>query len=577
MQEAVRLVIWDLDETFWKGTITEGGISEYVRDHHNIIIELARRGIMSSICSKNDRDAVFKVLEREEIWDYFIFPSIDWSSKGSRLAALIDAVQLRPETILFIDDNPNNLAEARAFVPGIQVADETIIARILDDPRFVGKDDSKLNRLTQYKLLERRRNDELAQSRGGDNTDFLRASDVRVSIEYDVESNVDRAVELINRTNQLNFTKRRLSENHAVARDELLDACRIFRRQAGLIRVADNYGDYGFVGFFMLENGRREVIAGEAIQTLIHFCFSCRTLGMLVEYWLYERLGRPQLDVRGEVLTDLTKPHVVDWIREVLTQGGQATSFAAVAPEIRVHGGCEANALLHYLKPHTDRIRLTANHASGAFFVRVNSLTLLTSAVAHSDAALPGQARVFGVDADLFGRKYFSDAPRGTLFVISGGLDAGSASLYRHKASGWMVSLEINGRQDLNFVDMTEAEYSSFRELNFPASERERVLAVAKYLRDNYSSVKSAGAREAAATVRDTVDLVPSGSTVIFVLDAKRIRGLDGIVRDANWIENYNREVTTTLADYPFAAAISFSDVRGGWPNSDTGISGISA
>ena len=30
--EKVRLVIWDLDETFWRGTLTEGGI-EYVQAH----------------------------------------------------------------------------------------------------------------------------------------------------------------------------------------------------------------------------------------------------------------------------------------------------------------------------------------------------------------------------------------------------------------------------------------------------------------------------------------------------------------------------------------------------------------
>lgn len=53
MTEPIRLVIWDLDETFWRGTLTEGGISEYVREHHDTVIELARRGI-TSICSKND-------------------------------------------------------------------------------------------------------------------------------------------------------------------------------------------------------------------------------------------------------------------------------------------------------------------------------------------------------------------------------------------------------------------------------------------------------------------------------------------------------------------------------------------
>ncbi|MFX9061593.1 hypothetical protein ABTN34_17290, partial [Acinetobacter baumannii] len=53
MYSDVRLVIWDLDETFWDGTLCEGGI-EYNQFHHDIIQILCRRGIMSSICSRND-------------------------------------------------------------------------------------------------------------------------------------------------------------------------------------------------------------------------------------------------------------------------------------------------------------------------------------------------------------------------------------------------------------------------------------------------------------------------------------------------------------------------------------------
>ena len=61
--EPVRLVIWDLDETFWQGTLTEGGI-QYDRTIHDIVVELARR-IVSSICSKNDFAAVKAILHRE--------------------------------------------------------------------------------------------------------------------------------------------------------------------------------------------------------------------------------------------------------------------------------------------------------------------------------------------------------------------------------------------------------------------------------------------------------------------------------------------------------------------------------
>jgi hypothetical protein len=70
--EAVRVVVWDLDDTFWHGTLSEGGIGEYVREHHNTVIELARRGILSSICSKNDFVAVEQVLRQEGLWIFRI-------------------------------------------------------------------------------------------------------------------------------------------------------------------------------------------------------------------------------------------------------------------------------------------------------------------------------------------------------------------------------------------------------------------------------------------------------------------------------------------------------------------------
>ena len=47
MPEAVRLVVWDLDDTFWKGTVSEGSMS-YNIDHHDIVVKLAERGIMST-------------------------------------------------------------------------------------------------------------------------------------------------------------------------------------------------------------------------------------------------------------------------------------------------------------------------------------------------------------------------------------------------------------------------------------------------------------------------------------------------------------------------------------------------
>ena len=318
MLEAVRLVIWDLDETFWKGTFSEGGIREYVQDNHDIIVELARRGILSSVCSKNDPAAIVPILKDKGIFDYLVFPSISWDAKGARIAALIEAAQLRPSTVLFLDDNPNNRAEAAACVPGLQVAGEDFIPVLLADPRFKGKDDRGLTRLSQYKLLESRKRDEQANS---DNEEFLRGCDIRVQIEYDVLSHLDRAIELINRTNQLNYTKKRLPENIDQARASLSGDLVNFARQAGLIRVVDKYGDYGFVGFFVTEYLRDVVDEEAANSRFLHYCFSCRTLGMRIEQYIYQYLRRPQLDVIGEVLTDLTIEREIDWVTLVPSLG----------------------------------------------------------------------------------------------------------------------------------------------------------------------------------------------------------------------------------------------------------------
>ena len=51
--EPIKLVIWDLDETFWKGTLSEGQIYP-IKKNIEIIETLTKRGIINSIVSKND-------------------------------------------------------------------------------------------------------------------------------------------------------------------------------------------------------------------------------------------------------------------------------------------------------------------------------------------------------------------------------------------------------------------------------------------------------------------------------------------------------------------------------------------
>jgi FkbH-like protein len=334
----VKMVIWDLDETLWAGTLSEGPV-ELHPDRIEVVRALNQRGIVNSICSKNDREAVRERLDEAGIWDEFVFASIEWTPKGARVVQVIADAQLRPENVLFIDDLPVNLEEARHASPGIQTAGPEIIDHLLGLSEVRGKEDHDLSRLRQYQLLERKQADRASEPAG--NEEFLRSCAIRIGLFEDGSDEAGRLFELANRTNQLNFTKRRLDEQ--AFRELLADPT----RRTGYVRVRDRYGDYGICGFFALAPGG---------SRLTDFLFSCRILHMGVEQWVYRQIGQPAVDVVGDVASRLDDP--VDWIAEDIAGfeplvgadgGGDATAPAPDAGRVLMVGGCDLIAVAQYL------------------------------------------------------------------------------------------------------------------------------------------------------------------------------------------------------------------------------------
>lgn len=303
----VKLVIWDLDETFWQGTLSEEGITA-LPAHVQMIRTLVDRGIMCSICSKNDFGQAQAALEQLGIWDLFVFPHIAWSPKGQAIAQMIDEMGLRDENVLFLDDNHLNLEEALFFSKGLMVLDASKgdLTGLLDLPQLKGKDDRDHTRLAQYKVMEQKKDER--ENSGLSNAEFLRQSDIKIKIITDVENHMDRVLEILNRTNQLNFTK--IRANSANERAELEALLAVSGMHAGLIHVQDRYGDYGVVGFFCV----RTKFSGTTVH---HFAFSCRTLNMGVEQWVWQHLNRPEFDVVGPVASKLADHGDIDWITEV--------------------------------------------------------------------------------------------------------------------------------------------------------------------------------------------------------------------------------------------------------------------
>ena len=207
---SVKLVIWDLDETFWKGTLSEGHI-EPSQENINLVRLLTRKGIVNSICSKNDYESAKKELIRiSNIWDMFVFPSINWNPKGQRTAELIRSMGLRAENVLFIDDNPGNTEEVKYYLPDITTLNPSDISILYEYAEHLEDESVPDKRLKQYKILEAKTK---AHASVSSNDEFLRQSDIKIFVEHDCMKYIARITELVGRTNQLNYTKNRMNES----------------------------------------------------------------------------------------------------------------------------------------------------------------------------------------------------------------------------------------------------------------------------------------------------------------------------------------------------------------------------
>ena len=203
-----KLVIWDLDETFWKGTLSEGEV-ERIPQNIELVRELTNRGIINSIVSKNDYDKAMDVLKKWNISDFFVFPKIQWLPKGKIVKSLLEEIKLRAENVLFVDDNQSNRGEVEYYNPGITCIHPDDLYETIKQPAFEGKDDREHRRLKQYHVMEHRSQ---AETKYSSNEEFLRSSHIKIRICQDCLAVEDRIAELIQRTNQLNYTKIRIEK-----------------------------------------------------------------------------------------------------------------------------------------------------------------------------------------------------------------------------------------------------------------------------------------------------------------------------------------------------------------------------
>lgn len=288
-----KVVVWDLDETLWRGTLVEDGVEgvSLRPEAAAAVKELDARGVLQSIASKNDATEALAALRHHGLDDYFLYPQITWEPKSGSIATIARALDLGIDSFVLIDDQAFERAEAQAAHPHLRVLTHQDVPSLLRHPWFAHPATPESASRRSFYQAEARRA-EVSRAGGGDYLAFLRASGLTLDLRPLVPDDAERVFELSQRTNQLNFTGAKLTRAtvDAMAAKAEPDRLRV------TLRCADRFGEYGLIGF-----GDLDLAAGE----LAEFFMSCRAQRKHVEHAAFQHMadlltiaGRDRFTVR---------------------------------------------------------------------------------------------------------------------------------------------------------------------------------------------------------------------------------------------------------------------------------------
>lgn len=309
-----KCIVLDLDNTLWEGVLGEDGVSgikikgDYPGNifelFHYFLLELHKSGVMLVICSKNnehDFKEAFSnnrnlILKLENFVDW----EVNWDSKSDNILKLSRRLNIGTDSMIFIDDNPMERELVRQEVPGIVVPD--FPSHLFQFPAFL-KEISKyfvtfnitnedLNKTIQYKDYKARK---IEQGKHSDIDSFIKSLNIELNITKMTEFNVERLVQLSQKTNQFNLTTKRYSKEQLYNLEK--QGAKIFG-----VHVKDKFGDYGIVALSILLIDK--ILHSAELDTLL---LSCRVLGKGIEHAIMDFIIE---DLKNDSIKQLNSSYV---------------------------------------------------------------------------------------------------------------------------------------------------------------------------------------------------------------------------------------------------------------------------
>lgn len=300
-----KCLVLDLDNTCWGGVIGDDGlngisigietaVSEVYTSFQNYVKELRQRGVILTVCSKNNfENAKEGFTHPDSVLNYNIFAAFkaNWSPKYLNILDIAKEVNIGLDSMVFIDDNPVERELVFSQISSISVPDvggdairfiEYIDRNGYFEPVSLLEDDMNRNK---YYHENRKRSQNKAIFESYD--EFLASLGMIADIRCFSSIYLNRITQLINKTNQFNLTTKRytIGEIKNIAAND--NYFKIYGR------LSDKYGDNGLIS----------IIIGSIKEGQCHidlWLMSCRVLERGMEFAMLDEVVR-QCKGRGVI------------------------------------------------------------------------------------------------------------------------------------------------------------------------------------------------------------------------------------------------------------------------------------
>jgi FkbH-like protein len=230
--QPMKGLITDLDETLWAGIVGEVGPEGVSWDlasksqlhglYQQVLRALAEQGVLIGVASKNEPETVERVFQRPDVLlpRECLYPiEAHWTPKPDSVARILDAWNVHPDSVVFVDDSASEIAEVKAAYPEMECVRfdaqnyeevHTLLYRLRDS--FAKQTITEEDGLRRASLRTGRAFGEDAQRLGASHEAFLRDAEARLLFDF-AKATHPRSLELVNKTNQFNLNGIRYTEN----------------------------------------------------------------------------------------------------------------------------------------------------------------------------------------------------------------------------------------------------------------------------------------------------------------------------------------------------------------------------